>query len=97
MGCLLLGFARVPGGFIFQAVAAAGDRDDLGMVQESVQDGGGRRDIPQEFAPPGATLSLRPSHNRLQKMNGEGGIHNRPFRFMPKTAIWVASPFCIGN
>ncbi len=40
-----------PGGRVFDAVAFAGDGDDLGVVQEAVQDGPGGGHVAQEFAP----------------------------------------------
>lgn len=34
-----------------EPIAFAGDLDDLGVVQEAVEDGGRGRDVPDEFAP----------------------------------------------
>jgi hypothetical protein len=36
---------------IFEAVASAFDFDEVGVVEESVEDGGGSRDVTDEFAP----------------------------------------------
>lgn len=39
------------GGTVFETVAAAGDLEDFGVVQEAVEDGGGGGDVAEEFAP----------------------------------------------
>lgn len=36
---------------VFEPVTATGDRNDLSMLQETVQDGGGGRHIANQFAP----------------------------------------------
>ena len=44
-GCGLLSCA------VFEAIAFAGDLDDLGMMEEAVEDGGSGGDVSEEFAP----------------------------------------------
>ena len=36
---------------VLEAVGSSGDVDDIGVVEESVEDGGGGRDVADEFAP----------------------------------------------
>ena len=42
---------RVPAGAVAQTVALAGDGDDLGVMEEAIEDGGGAGDVADEFAP----------------------------------------------
>ena len=39
------------GGALVEAVAGAGDSDDVGAVEESVEDGAGCGDVAEELAP----------------------------------------------
>ena len=65
---LLLRWFVSSGGPVLQPVAAAGDGDDLGMMQEPVEDGGGGRHIADQLAP----VLQRPI-----------GGHHRGFGFVP--------------
>lgn len=46
---------------IFEPVTSAGDVDDLRVMQEAVQDGGGRWHIADEFPPFFAWAIMRPA------------------------------------
>jgi hypothetical protein len=51
---VLLGFlfgSRCLAGLVSEPVAASVHGDDVGVVQEAIEDGGGAEDIAQELAP----------------------------------------------
>ena len=48
---IVLGRLAVFAALVAEPVAAAGDRDDLGVVQEAVEDGRGAGNVADQFAP----------------------------------------------